>query len=143
MGFKSRYEADQWRQRELQRDINDRIKDQIEDFDNDIMVNMKKDAKNVTEFFRLFNFQHSLLQQSGAFSVSDMDKIMSGVISRHESRMKSNETENLMNWVMTQDIDNEDVQIFVSKFRNHPDPVVQEFVNMFKNKKEKQLFSEE
>ena len=143
MGFKSRYEADQWRQTELMRDINDRIKDQIEDFDNDILVNMKKDTKNTENFFRIFNLQHSILQQAGVYSTSEMDKIMSGVISKQEARMKSNDTENLMNWAMEQNVESGEIQKFITKFGRHPDPVVQEFVKMFKNIPQKQLFEEE
>jgi hypothetical protein len=143
MGFKSRYEADQWRQTELMRDINDRIKDQIEDFDNDILVNMKKDTKNTDNFFRIFNLQHSILQQAGVYSTSEMDKIMSGVIAKQEARMKSNDTENLMNWAMEQNVESGEIQKFITKFGRHPDPVVQEFVKMFKNIPQKQLFEEE
>ena len=139
MGFKTRAEADQWRQVELQRDIETRIKGQVEDFDEQIRANLKRDPENTDTFFRILNLQMSLLEQSGMYSSGQMDKIVKGVIKKQENRFVSNQTENLMTWALSQDSKSPDIQKFITKFSSHKDPIVRELIDVFKNKKSQQL----
>ena len=132
-GFKTRAEANQWAATEISRDADDRIKGQIEDFDEDMMNVLKQDPDNFDKYLQVLNFQTNLMVENGVYTPLEMDKIMSGVIAKQASRVESDEAINLISWVLNRDVIGDQERLFISKFRNHPDPKVKEMVELLDN----------
>lgn len=140
-GFNTRMEARQRVQKELQRDIETRIKEATDEYDRMIRNNLKKNPEG--NFMKYINMSMSMLEQQGIFSGTEMDRIINGVIKRHNDSFKNNETDNLINWVRQSDSQSPDMQKLISLFASHPDPLVRETAEFLKGKPQKQLFNEE
>ena len=132
-GFKTRREIDQWRQQELQIDIESKIKTQIVEFDRQI-VNSLKQGGSPEQFASIINLQINALEQAGVFSPSQMDRIISGVMEKDRRRFDSNRTDSMINYFMNSDAKDADMREFLARFKSHPDPVIQQLVKQYEGK---------
>lgn len=135
-GFKTRAELDQWKQQELQRDSDARIKDQIDAFDSQIMYMLKEDPENMDKFFDLMNAQHSALQQEGFFSPIEVDKILKGVMQKHSQRYTQNQSHSLIKWAMQQSPENKAARAVLDGFSSHPDPNIRDLAKQVQKSNE-------
>ena len=142
MGFKTRAELDQWRQKEMSRSIDERVSGAITRMDEDLYAALRLDRKDTDQYFKILNYQISSMEQSGTFTTSQVERIMNGVINKHQARFKLGETDNLIGWVLKQDPDTEGLQAMISRFKSHPDPNVRDIANILEGK-HKQVISEE
>lgn len=134
LGMKTRAEADQWRQKELMRNVDERIKEASQDMTTIISNIMSKDPDNADKFFGTLNQLISILEQSETFSPSEMDRIVERVVKEDANRYKNNETDTIIGWIQKTDSKSPDVQKIISLFGSHPDPVVRELVDILKGK---------
>lgn len=141
-GFRTRREIDQWRQQELQIDIDRKISDQITEFDRQIM-NALKQNEDMEMFNQILNIQINALEQSGTFSPTQMDRIINGVIEKDRRRFDENRTDSLLNYWMNSDSKDADMREILTRFASHSDPMIQEIVKAYKGKMKTDDFMEE
>lgn len=130
-GFRTRREIDQWRQQELQIDIDRKISDQITEFDRQIM-NALKQSEDMEMFNQILNLQINALEQSNTFSPAQMDRIIEGVLAKDRRRFDENRTDSLLNYWMNSDAKDADMREILSRFASSNDPVIKEIVKTYK-----------
>lgn len=143
LGFPSRAAVQQYKQDELKRDIEVRIKEETENLDR-IMRNILKDGPEQSEqFYKHMNVLISGLEQGGLYSSTEMDRIVNGLIAKDAKRFSENKTDSLLNYVMSTDSKSPDIQKLVSLFQDHPDPEVRAIALMLKGQMRTQPTDEE
>lgn len=142
MGFRTRAEADQWRQNEVKRNIDSRIADEIDNFDRILRNNLNKSPEEAEASFKYIGMMIKMLEQEGVYSGTEMDRIVKGIIEKDKRRFESNETDTLISYVMSTDSKSPDINKLISLFSSHPDPVVQEWLQFVQGKPQEQLFKD-
>lgn len=141
MGFNTRAEIDLYVAKQLARDEQGLISDAVDHYYSVIKSNIKgeDDFKKAAS---LINQSMSMMEQAGVFDANQMLKIKKAVISKIQSDYKANESYTIMKYINTMDPESERSRQIKERFRNHPDPIVQQSIGILDGKSMKSFLEE-